>query len=68
MVGWSAGGGATPGDLAAKLSTADATNLELAAAEMASAAAQFVALEKEMEALQAKKADSGVISVKEAAR
>jgi len=62
------GGGAGPGDLGGTMSTADATNLELAAAEMASAAAQFVALEKEMEKLQAKKADSGVISVKEAAR
>jgi hypothetical protein len=42
--------------------------LELTAAEMAQAAAEFVALEKEMEGLKAKGADSGVIAQKEAAR
>jgi hypothetical protein len=46
----------------------DAVALELAAAEMAQAAAEFVALEKEMEKLRLKGADSGIISLKDAAR
>lgn len=42
--------------------------LELAAAEMAQAAAVFVALEKEMDKLRAKGADGGVIALKDTAR
>lgn len=46
----------------------DAVALELAAAEMAQAAAVFVALEKEMDKLRAKGADGGVIALKDTAR
>jgi hypothetical protein len=42
--------------------------LELAAAEMAQAAAVFVALEKEMDKLRAKGADGGIIALKDTAR
>lgn len=42
--------------------------LELAAAEMAQAAALFVALEKEVEVLKAKGAESSVIQLKDTAR
>uniref|UniRef100_A0A383VU35 Alpha-amylase n=1 Tax=Tetradesmus obliquus TaxID=3088 RepID=A0A383VU35_TETOB len=50
------------------LTTGDAVALELAAAEMAQAAAVFVALEKEMDKLRAKGADGGVIALKDTAR
>jgi hypothetical protein len=46
----------------------DAVALELAAAEMAQAAAVFVALEKEMDKLRAKGADGGIIALKDTAR
>jgi hypothetical protein len=42
--------------------------LELAAAEMAQAAALFVALEKEVEVLKAKGSESSVIQLKDNAR
>lgn len=46
----------------------DAIALELAAAEMAQAAAVFVALEKEMDKLKAKGADGSVLALKDTAR
>lgn len=46
----------------------DAVALELAAAEMAQSAAEFVALEKEMDKLKAKGADSAIIALKDTAR
>jgi hypothetical protein len=42
--------------------------LELAAAEMAQAAALFVAMEKEIEVLKAKGGDANVIALKDTAR
>jgi hypothetical protein len=42
--------------------------LELAAAEMAQAAALFVAVEKEIEVLRAKGAEPNVIALKDTAR
>ncbi|KAF8066365.1 AMY2 [Scenedesmus sp. PABB004] len=56
------------GEAPAGLTTGDAVALELAAAEMAQAAAEFVALEKEMDVLRAKGADGGLIALKDTAR
>lgn len=56
------------GDGASTISGGDAVMLELAAAEMAAAAAELVAREKEMEVLRGQGVDSGVISLKDAAR
>lgn len=50
------------------VSAGDAIALELAAAEMAQAAAVFVALEKEMDKLKAKGADGSVLALKDTAR
>lgn len=50
------------------LCSGDAVALELAAAEMAQAAAMFVALEKEMDKLKAKGADGSVLALKDTAR
>ncbi len=52
----------------AGITSGDAVMLELAAAEMAQAAALFVALEKEVEVLKVKGADAGVIALKDTAR
>lgn len=52
----------------AGITSGDAVMLELAAAEMAQAAALFVALEKEVEVLKAKGAESSVIQLKDTAR
>lgn len=53
---------------AAGITSGDAVMLELAAAEMAQAAALFVALEKEVEVLRVKGAEAGVIALKDTAR
>lgn len=50
------------------ITSGDAVMLELAAAEMAQAAALFVALEKEVEVLKVKGAESSVIQLKDNAR
>lgn len=50
------------------ITSGDAVMLELAAAEMAQAAALFVALEKEVEVLKAKGSESSVIQLKDNAR
>lgn len=50
------------------ITSGDAVMLELAAAEMAQAAALFVALEKEVEVLRVKGAEAGVIALKDTAR
>lgn len=52
----------------AGITSGDAVMLELAAAEMAQAAALFVALEKEVEVLKAKGAEAGVVALKDTAR
>lgn len=52
----------------AGITSGDAVMLELAAAEMAQSAALFVALEKEVEVLKAKGAESSVIQLKDNAR
>lgn len=54
--------------LAAGITSGDAVMLELAAAEMAQAAALFVALEKEVEVLKAKGSESSLIQLKDNAR
>jgi hypothetical protein len=54
--------------LYAGITSGDAVMLELAAAEMAQAAALFVALEKEVEVLKVKGAESSVIQLKDNAR
>ena len=54
--------------MTAGITSGDAVMLELAAAEMAQAAALFVALEKEVEVLKVKGADAGVIALKDTAR
>ncbi len=56
------------GEAPAGLTTGDAVALELAAAEMAQAAAEFVALEKEMDVLRSKNADGSIIALKDNAR
>jgi hypothetical protein len=53
---------------AAGITSGDAVMLELSAAEMAQAAALFVALEKEVEVLKVKGADANVIALKDTAR
>jgi alpha-amylase len=56
------------GEAPAGISKGDAIALELAAAEMAQAAAVFVALEKEMDKLKAKGADGSMLALKDTAR
>jgi hypothetical protein len=56
------------GDLPAGITSGDAVMLELAAAEMAAAAALFVALEKEIDILRSKGGDVNTIALKDQAR